>query len=474
LSKQGHECHEGDGHGWGGGPRPGDAGQAAALKEKVREAICARAAEIIGLGEEVFSHPELGFRETYTAGLMVHRLESLGLQPETGLALTGVRAVLDTGRPGPTVAIMGEMDAVVCHQHPAADRQTGAVHACGHHAQLAALWGAAVGLTAPAVREMLCGRVVFWAVPAEEYVEIEYRQRLREDGRIEFLGGKQELIARGLLANVDMCMLCHAESDNPSRQGKVGGSCNGFIGKLVQYEGREAHAGGAPHQGVNALNAALLGMMGVHCQRETFRDEDHVRVHHIISRGGDLVNVVPADVRMEMYVRAANVEAMADANRKVNRALRAGGTAVGARVLIEDLPGYLPMRDHPLLADVFGANLGQLIGPENVLPGEHMSGSTDMGDVSHVVPAIHPYLGGFRGRAHARDFEVVDREMAYVIPAQAMAMTVVDLLAGDGDLAERVKESFRPFDGGPGAGVARGAAGYVNLWRQLLSEGSGE
>ncbi|HHY94967.1 MAG TPA: hypothetical protein GX513_08170, partial [Firmicutes bacterium] len=85
MSKQGHECHEGGGHGWGGAPRPGDAGQAAALKEKVREAIGARAAEIIGLGEEVFSHPELGFRETYTAGLMVHRLESLGLQPETGL-----------------------------------------------------------------------------------------------------------------------------------------------------------------------------------------------------------------------------------------------------------------------------------------------------------------------------------------------------------------------------------------------------
>ncbi|MEW5933593.1 MAG: amidohydrolase, partial [Bacillota bacterium] len=319
------------------------------LKERVRDAIAARAAEVIALAEEVYRHPELGFKEVRTSALMAERLAALGLEPETGLALTGVRAVLDFGRPGPTVAIMGELDAVVCFPHPEADPHTGAVHACGHHGQLAALWGAAVGLTIPGLAPHLSGRVVFWAVPAEEYVEIEYRQRLRREGKISFLGGKQELIARGLLDDVDLAMLCHADSDNPGRKAKVGGTCNGFIGKLATFEGKEAHAGGAPHQGVNALNAAILGIMGIHCQRETFRDEDHVRVHPILTRGGDLVNIVPADVRLETYVRAATTEAMADANRKVNRALRAGGLAVGARVHIEDLPGYLPMRNDPNL-----------------------------------------------------------------------------------------------------------------------------
>lgn len=431
------------------------------LKDQVRQAIAARAPEVIALAEEVFRRPELGFKETRTAALMAERLAALGLRPETGLGITGVRAVLDFGRPGPTVAILGELDAVVCYQHPAADPETGAVHACGHHGQLAAVWAAAAGLSIPELRPHLCGRVVFWAVPAEEYVEIEFRQRLRKEGKITFLGGKQELIARGLLDDVDLAMLCHADSDNPGRKAKVGGTCNGFIGKLASFEGKEAHAGGAPHQGVNALNAAILGIMGIHCQRETFRDEDHVRVHPILTRGGDLVNIVPADVRLETYVRAATTEAMADANRKVNRALRAGALAVGARVHIEDLPGYLPMRNDPNLTRVFSENLGLLIGPENITCEEHMSGSTDMGDVSHLIPAIHPSIGGIAGRAHARDFRVVDGEMAYVIPAQAMAMTVVDLLAGDGGLASRIMADFRP----PVADREE----YVRLWEKLIA-----
>ncbi|MDI6823540.1 MAG: amidohydrolase [Bacillota bacterium] len=429
------------------------------LKERVRDAIAARAAEVIALAEEVYRHPELGFKEVRTSALMAERLAALGLEPETGLALTGVRAVLDFGRSGPTVAVMGELDAVVCFPHPEADPHTGAVHACGHHGQLAALWGAAVGLTIPGLAPHLSGRVVFWAVPAEEYVEIEYRQRLRREGKISFLGGKQELIARGLLDDVDLAMLCHADSDNPGRKAKVGGTCNGFIGKLATFEGKEAHAGGAPHQGVNALNAAILGIMGIHCQRETFRDEDHVRVHPILTRGGDLVNIVPADVRLETYVRAATTEAMADANRKVNRALRAGGLAVGARVHIEDLPGYLPMRNDPNLSRVFADNLALLIGPDNISCEEHVSGSTDMGDVSHLIPAIHPSLGGVAGRAHARDFRVVDAEMAYVIPAQAMAMTVVDLLANGAAAASGVMAQFRP--------AVPDREEYVRLWERL-------
>ncbi|MEW6399536.1 MAG: amidohydrolase [Bacillota bacterium] len=416
---------------------------------------------MIGLAEEVFRHPELGFRETRTAALIAGKLADLALEPQPGLAITGVRAELDFGRPGPTVAIFGELDAVVCYQHPDADPHTGAVHACGHHGQLAAMWGAAAGLTIPELRPHLSGRVVFWAVPAEEYVEIEFRQRLRQEGKISFLGGKQELIARGLLDDVDLAMLCHADSDNPGRKAKVGGTCNGFIGKLAAFEGKEAHAGGAPHQGVNALNAAILGIMGIHCQRETFRDEDHVRVHPILTRGGDLVNIVPADVRLETYVRAATTEAMADANRKVNRALRAGALAVGGRVRIEDIPGYLPMRNDPQLTRVFADNLGLLIGPENITCEEHMGGSTDMGDVSHLMPAIHPSIGGVAGRAHARDFRVVDPEMAYVVPAQAMAMTVVDLLAGEAAVASGILADFRS--------LAADRDEYARLWDKLIS-----
>ncbi|MFR9161994.1 MAG: peptidase dimerization domain-containing protein [Ruthenibacterium lactatiformans] len=120
-----------------------------------------------------------------------------------------------------------------------------------------------------------------------------------------------------------MAMMVHSETDAPQPRAVVAGAAGGFIGKELRFLGKEAHAGGAPWEGVNALNAASLAIAAIHANRETFRDEDHVRVHPIITKGGDLVNTVPADVRMESYVRAASVQAMRTANAKVNRAARA-------------------------------------------------------------------------------------------------------------------------------------------------------
>ena len=175
---------------------------------------------------------------------------------------------------------------------------------------------------------------------------------------------------------------------------------NGFVGKTLTYVGREAHAGAAPHLGANALNAAMLGIFGIHAQRETFKDEDHIRVHPIITKGGDLVNIVPADVRIETYVRGARTEAIFEANMKVNRALRAGASAVGAAVEITEIPGYLPLRTCEPLSALFEANAREILGPDGVQVSDFSGGSTDMGDISHVIPAIHPYVGGIAGAAY--------------------------------------------------------------------------
>ncbi|MCL5038398.1 MAG: amidohydrolase [Firmicutes bacterium] len=431
----------------------------AALKDLVLAAIEARAGEIVSLGEDIFRHPELGYREERTAEVMARWFSGLGLPFRTGLALTGVRAEVRGRQSLAQVAILGELDAVVSFEHPAADSRTGAAHACGHHAQLAALAGVAVGLAEAKAAEYLDGNVIFLAVPAEEFVEIEFRQRLRRQGLIQFLGGKQELIARGELDGIDLAMMVHAEGNSPQRKAWVGGSSNGFIGKSVRYSGVEAHAGGAPHQGVNALNAALLGLLGIHAQRETFQDGDHVRIHPIITRGGDLVNIIPAEVAIETYVRARTLEAIQDASQKADRALRAGAHAVGAEVTIEDLPGYLPLENNPQLGLIFRENMASLIGEANVLKGEHMAGSTDMGDLSHLMPALHPSAGGFSGRAHTRDFRVTDPEMAYVIPAKALAATVVDLLSEGARLAQEIKKGYPP---------ALTREEYLALWTRLL------
>ncbi|WP_254546385.1 amidohydrolase [Halomarina pelagica] len=407
---------------------------ATALKRRVCAAIDERRDDLVALAESIAAEPELGFKEVETTRKVVDAFEGLGLDAETEIVVTGARARYGDG---PAVgAVLGELDALVNPEHPDADPETGACHACGHHAQIANLVGAAVGLVGADAADELGGAVEFVAVPAEEYLDLDYRRGLVEAGEIEFFGGKQELIRRGYLDDVDFATMIHAGSDVPHREITSDFSTNGFVGKSVTYRGREAHAGAAPEEGVNALNAATLGLNAVHAQRETFRDEDAVRVHPILTRGGDGVNVVPSEARLEAYVRARTVEAVLDANEKVDRALESGAMAVGADVAIEDHPGYLPLRTDPTIVDAHDENVAFVADDVTITEGRpHLAGSTDMGDVTQVLPGIHPWVGGFEGSVHSREFRVVDEEMAYVVPAKVTACTLVDLLTDDAKLA---------------------------------------
>lgn len=415
------------------------------LKKKVQEAIVAHQAEIIELANSIAAEPELGFKEHKTAAKVAAAFKNHGISYTAQQGITGVKGHLPGRSSKHKIAVLGEMDAVICFDHPHANQANGAAHACGHHAQVAAMMAVSIGLARSGVMEYLDGDVVPFAVPAEEYVEIEYRNSLRGSGQLAYLGGKSELIRCGAFDDVDMAMMIHlSTTGDAGRTMQIGGTSNGFIGKLARFIGREAHAAGAPHEGVNALNAAMVALMAVNAQRDTFRDEDHVRFHPILTKGGDLVNVVPAEVKMESYVRAKTLDAMLDANQKVNRALKAGAMALGAEVEITDLPGFMPLLNDPKLTQIFKQNAVGLIGENAIEELDHHAASTDMGDLSHLIPVIHPWVGGASGKAHTRDFVVTDPEMAYIISAQAMAMTIIDLLADGAKGADQVLQDYKP------------------------------
>jgi amidohydrolase len=415
------------------------------LKQRVDEAIDRRADEIIGVGEQIRRHPELGFKEVKTARLVEETFRKLGLAPRSGLALTGVRAdAAGRAGQGPTFALLGELDALIVVGHPESDVATGAAHACGHNAQIAGLLGAAMGLLDSGALEHLAGRLVFFAVPAEEYGDIEWRVEQARQGKIEFLGGKPELLKLGHFDDVDLSMMIHSTPRAEDGKAGVPASNNGCVVKTVRYIGRAAHAGGAPHLGINALYAAQIGLMAINAVRETFRDEDTIRVHPIITHGGSQVNVIPGEVRIETYVRGRTVEAILDANKKVDRALRAGALALGARVEIETLPGYLPMTCDATMAERFRANAERLVGAEHYRQIGHRTGSTDMGDLSQVMPVLHPYVGGARGTGHGADFQIVDKPLAYVTPAKALAAMAIDMLADGAAGAREVLGKARP------------------------------
>jgi len=412
------------------------------LKNRIIEAIDNNRDAIIRAGREIYSTPELGYKEVESTKTTVNFLKNLGVEVEGNIAVTGCRARLNEGATGPKIAILGELDSVAVADHPDA-AENGNMHACGHNIQMGGLLGAALGLVKSGVLKELDGKVDIMATPAEEFIELEFRENLRKEGKITYFGGKQELIKKGAFDDVDMSMMFHA-LDLGENKALIGPVSNGFIGKKVKFIGKESHAGSAPEEGINALNAAMLAMNNIHAQRETFKDSDRVRVHPIITKGGDIVNVVPADVRMESYVRARTVEGMLDSNIKVNRALKAGAMAVGAEIEITEIPGYLPILRYENMDEVFKGNLEDLGLEGKIVEGGDFTGSFDFGDVSHLMPTLHPMIGGIKGSLHTREFKITDEELAYIVPAKAMAMTVVDLLFDKAKAANEILADFKP------------------------------
>lgn len=414
------------------------------LKRQVFNAIDSRADDLVNLAKTILANPEPGFREVKTSQLVGSFFGEMGMPFRSGLGLTGVRADLLGGSPGPTMALLGELDSLIVNEHPHADATTGAAHACGHHCQIGMLMGAAVGLNQQDVLAQLSGRIALVAVPAEEYIEIEYRDSLRREGKIEFLGGKPELIKLGEFDDVDLAMMVHTTSAVEEGKLCISGTNNGTVAKKIQFLGKGSHAGGSPHLGINALNAATLALSAIHYNRETFRDADTVRVHPIITKGGEAVSAVPAEVRMETFVRGKTIDAIMDANRKVDRALRAGAMAVGAGVRIQTIPGYMPLAQNGQMNEVFRPNASELVGAQGVGHVAHRTGSTDMGDISQIMPAIHPYVGGATGLGHGADYVVQDYQLAVITAAKAMAATVIDLLADGASLGNKVVAEHRP------------------------------
>ena len=374
-------------------------------------------------------------------------MEALGLEVERGIALTGLKSVRRFEDDGPCVGIIGELDSLRVPGHPGADANTGAAHACGHHAQLGQLLGAAVGLCSPAVAENLSGAAAFLATPAEEFIDVARRLRRRNDGELRLLSGKQEMLRLGTFDDVDMAMMVHTSSEGEHGRFSLDGTSNAHIVHHVRFIGRSAHAGGAPWEGVNALQAANISLLALNALRETFRDEDTVRVHGIITAGGVSANAVPAEVSYEGRVRAGSVEVVDEVAERVERCYRAGALAMGGEVEIVALPGYMPLRNDPALGDLFAANAEAVAGPDAVVrrdPGANRGGSTDMGDLSQVMPVIHPYVMAASGGAHGVDYVIDDYDAAVIAPAKAMAMTAIDLLSNGAAKAREIVEESRP------------------------------
>ena len=384
-----------------------------------------------------------GYEEFRTAGKTAEVLKNLGYKVTEHLARTGVKGTKSI-KEGPSLTVIGELDAIGCHSHPNANPVTGVAHACGHHAQMAAMIGCAIAMADPDVQKCLAGTVNFLAVPAEEYIDADKRARLKKEG-IEFCCGKSEMIRTGVFDDTDIALTTHVHMVPVEEDFYLGNpACNGYSAERVTVRGKAAHGAIDPWNGVNALSitTSAIQMMGL--MRETFREEDHVRLHNVIRKAGDVINSVPDEAIVETKVRAASLDKICEITDMVNRAYAGSAYAFGGKIEMEKLQGYMPIipraADNTLIeaADDLGLNY------RTVQKGDFNNACTDVGDLSHFVPVVNFTFKGFEGKLHGADFKITDPEKAYILPAKLLALTVYKLLKNGGQEAKKITKSYTP------------------------------
>ena len=399
--------------------------------------------EILDAERWLWKHPQVGFTEWEAHNYLKEKFEGFGYTVTEAGNIPGFFTDLDTGRPGPTFCIMGELDALDIANHP--ESVNGMTHCCGHHCQGAGILGVAAALSEPGALDGLSGKIRLMMVPAEELIQIDFREKLKQEGTIHFFGGKPEFMYRGYFDDVDLCMMIHTSET----QGELDFSSNyrnlGCLAKTFTFKGKSSHAGGSPDKGINAEYAAILGLNACNALRETFKDADFVRFHPIIHGVNSAVNIIPDEMKCESYVRAGSLDAIKEENEKMNRALTGAALSMGARLELHDRPGYTPEVHYVPMMQVAEKCCQDLVGAERVrfrYDGVG-KGSSDFGDLTSIMPGIQFYARGAAGTGHGIDFCVPDPNRA-VVNASKVQLFIADALLSNG--AEKAKEIVATYE----------------------------
>ena len=385
------------------------------VKDAISQAVDRLADELDTLSKKIHDNPELAYQEVKACAWLSEFLGKQGFKVEQGVGgvETAFRATIETGE-GPTVAILCEYDAL-----------PGIGHACGHN--VIATSGAGAGAALAAVKGQLPkGRIHVIGTPAEE------------GG-----GGKIKLIKAGVFKDVDAAMMIHGFDRTLLHQDLLG-----IARATLEFTGKASHASADPWEGVNALDACVQTYNAVSMLRQQVRPD--CRIHGIITSGGAAANIIPEYASAIFYVRAPSIDAMWDLYRRVIACAEGAAKASGCELRVTQHDSvYEPMKSSRVLLDLFKANMTS-VGLGEGLPIPERKGSSDVGNVSQVLPTIQPMIGiAPVGMAiHTRDFaDAAVKPLArqgMVAAAKTMAMTTFDLLAEPA----RVKAAKKEFTGG--------------------------
>ena len=381
-----------------------------ASKDRVCAEVDAMQDDLVSLSTRIHEHPEVGLQEHQAARWIGAFLEDAGFTVERSIAglETAFRARHRGAKDRPHVALLAEYDALA-----------GLGHACGHNLICMASAGAAAALRR--ATPSLPGTLTVLGTPAEETV-----------------GGKVIMVDRGVFAGIDAVMMFHPSRNNWWTRGALAAQS-----LTAAFHGRAAHAAAMPEAGINALNALLLTYRGIDALRQHVTSD--VRIHGVITHGGDAPNIVPAFARGEFLVRASTRKALVDVMAKVRRCAEGAALATGARVELTEGLVYAERNNNRVLAGLFAENMRRLGVEGEPAPSQGGVGSSDIGNVSLVVPTIHPYLKiADDVSGHTPEFREAARSprgyAAMLLAAKGLAMTALDVMGRPGAVEEMWSE----------------------------------
>ena len=394
----------------------------------------------------LWAHPQTGYTEWEAHNYLKDAFLKLGYTLTEPGDIPGFFTDVDTGRPGPKLCIMGELDALDIANHP--ESVNGMTHCCGHHAQGAALLGIAAALKEPGALDGMSGSIRLMMVPAEEMIQLAFREELRKKGVIHYMGGKVEFMYRGYFDGVDLSLMVHgtAAGEGEPFDLSCGLGSNGCMAKTIRFKGKSSHAGGAPHRGINAQYAAMLGLQACNDLRETFQDQDHIRFHPIMMGVNCAVNIIPDEMKVESYVRGRTLDAIMAANRRINRALAGAALALGAGVELCDRPGYSPEVHDPAFMKLVEQCCVDLVSADRVRFDYERwgTGSSDFGDLTAIMPGVQFNAAGATGTGHGIDYCVADPNRQCVNSAKAQLLVADALLTNDAAAGREIVANYQP------------------------------
>ncbi|MBS4202346.1 carboxypeptidase [Bacillus sp. FJAT-49732] len=416
--------------------------------------------EIKKIAEDIYYHPELGYKEERTKEKIVASLKSMNPNIEIEeFSTTGFKTTLGDQDKKLQVAFIAELDAVYTPSHMYADKITGAAHNCGHYTQVAIALALYNYLVKSNVYKDFNYKISFIFVPAEEYLDLAYRDELIKQNKITHYGGKPEAMKLGIFDDIDLAICVHAIGGEFAKR-TINTNCDlaGFLYKRYKFIGKATHAGFDPFSSKNAYNMSTLFNVAVGLSRQQLKDSEKVRINPIVMESDMSTNVIPNAITIGTDLRTLSIEYMKEAAIKLDAAATGSAIALQGDVEISTQMGYLPFKQDRYLSEFVWEAFKENDEIEVLYNDDPISAAGDIGDLSYMIPCIQIGYSGFTGTIHGDDFIDIDPPFIYEIFPRFLAQ-VFEKMNGNIDSSRLYRRSYKD---------------YINLMNEIMDKEGNE